>query len=80
MPPDGFKTVTLPEYLVDALADYDDKPVPETIESLLDDTDESTDTDALTPDEFESRMAEYVEDIASTTSNRTADEIESRLR
>jgi len=79
MPPDGFKTVTLPEYLVDALVDYDDQAIPETIESLLEDGGESQD-DALTPDEFEDRMRRFAEDIASTTSKRTADELESRLR
>jgi len=79
MPPDGFKTVTLPEYVVDGLVEYDDEPVPKTIESLLKNADKSTD-DALTCNEFEARMRGYVEDIASTTSTRTADEVESRLR
>lgn len=88
MPPDGYATITVPEYLLDRLDRHrdDDGGRPgyaETIETLLDRIESEgvePGDDALSPDEFESRMREYVEDIASTTANRTADELESRLR
>lgn len=85
MPPDGYTTITVPEYLLDRLDRHrhDDGGRPgyaETIEILLDRLESEDGGEALTPGEFESRMREYVEDIASTTSKRTADELESRLR
>jgi hypothetical protein len=85
MPPDGYSTITVPEYLLDRLDRHrdDDGGRPgyaETIETLLDRVESDGGTDALTAEEFESRMREYADDIASTTSKRTADELENRLR
>lgn len=80
MPPDGYDTVTVPESTKATLEDLagDDESIASVIERLADGVE--SDDGTLTTDEFEAQMRDFVEDIASTTSRRTADELESRLR
>lgn len=84
MPPDGYTTITVPEYLIDRLDRHrvDGDGHAETIDRLIDvvEADGDEDGEPLTAAEFESRMREYADDIASTAANRTADELETRLR
>lgn len=84
MPPDGYTTITVPDELLDELDTYrtdDDgrRPYSEVIRTLLDDA-QSHDDELLTPQEFERRMKNHTDDLASTVSKRTTDELESRLR
>lgn len=79
MPPDGYATITVPEYLLDRLDRHrdDDGGRPgyaETIEDLLDTVESKDGTDAppLTVD--------HIDDIAAATSRRTVEDLESRLR
>lgn len=80
MPPDGYDTVTIPESTYRKLekAARDGESIPNVIQRLVED--EKPHEDALTPSEFEDKMAAFVDDMASTTAKRTADEVESRLR
>jgi hypothetical protein len=80
MPPDGYETVTVPESLHDRLTDMAtaDESIASVIERSVDDVEPHD--DALTADEFEARMRDFTDDVASTTATRAADEIESRLR
>lgn len=85
MPPDGYTSITVPEYLLDRLDRHrHGGGYAEAIEGLIDRVEGDGDTEPtdepLTPAEFESRMRDIADDIASTTSKRTADELENRLR
>lgn len=85
MPPSGFTTITVPEYLLDRLDTFRDDDggrggYAETIERLIDRVEADDGTDALTRQEFEDTMYEIAADISNTTAIKAADEIESRLR
>lgn len=72
MPPDGYETVTLPERIVERLDALDGRSRAAAVRMLLDEY-ESDDGDSALGDDV-------IEDIATRTATKTADEVEGRMR